>query len=327
MEHATQENKILDILIRVFLSLSILGYLIIIFVYFKFPSYRKLHHKLICTLAVYDTISDLTFFFRVRAKYKTLCKFQAFFVTFFSTVPPYWVFTIALVTWMVIVYHPNKHFLKKFYNFSHFLIICFALILSIVSVTLSRNQPLENYWCLPDPTWVAVEYIWYWIMILFCCVFYVLSIQRLRKLFKEISKLDRDVMDKKKQEILIQIKMLSVPIVFVYTYTWPSISRILEFEHRKPPVWLQYMHGISFPLSGTIYCIIFVFCTKNSRTALFDWLLCKNRHLQKIYQSNNLGDSEFSEQETSDMFDSSSSDTSSDNLISSQSIDAENNYN
>ncbi|KAJ3423404.1 g protein-coupled receptor [Anaeramoeba flamelloides] len=269
-----REKDILEYIILILLTLSVIGYFLIIFVYLKFKHLRKLHRKLLFTLAVYDFISNITFYIPASSNEK-LCKTQSFFLIFFSLIPPFWSAMVAIITWLLIVYHKTKRQLEKVYFYSQIFVLLFAFTVSLLSVLTSANKPLDTDWCVPDRLWMIVTYSWYWIVIFTCLIFYMLSIFRIRRLFYELKKLDSTAKSAKKQELTIQLKMLCIPLTFIWCYLWPSICRVMEFQDKTPPTWLRFMHGINFPLCGFIYCIIFVFFTTPVRKTLFSWLMCK----------------------------------------------------
>ncbi|KAJ3440495.1 g protein-coupled receptor [Anaeramoeba flamelloides] len=281
-----QQKDLLHLIICVLLIISMIGYLIIIALYLKFPQLRKLHRKLLFTLAIYDFISGITFLVPSSRK-EELCKTQSFFVTFFTLLPPYWSSIIAIFTWLLVVYHKTKKALSRLYIYVHCFILLFSFIFSLLSVLTSANKPLETDWCVPDQIWMILTYSWYWLCILTCFVFYLLSVFRIRKLFVELQKLDKGKKTERKSELVIQLKMLCIPLTFIWSYVWPSICRVMEFHDKTPPVWLAFMHGINFPLCGFIYCLIFVFFTSSVRKLFFGWIACKKSHSYNLYSKKN----------------------------------------
>ncbi|KAJ6233430.1 g protein-coupled receptor [Anaeramoeba flamelloides] len=276
-----RKEDLLHLIIIVLLSFSVVGYFIIIFVYLKFKQLRKLHRKLLFTLAAYDFISSITFFIPASSNEK-LCKTQSFFLIFFSLIPPFWSAMVAIITWLLIVYHKTKRQLEKVYFSAQIFILVFSFTISLISVLTSKIKPMDTDWCVPGHFWMILTYSWYWIVIFTCLIFYLLSIFSIRKLFFELKRLDQSAKLVKKQELTIQLKMLCIPLTFIWCYLWPSICRVMEFKGQTPPTWLRFMHGINFPLCGLIYCLIFVFFTTPVRKTLFNWLTCK----KNIYSDN-----------------------------------------
>ncbi|KAJ6244271.1 g protein-coupled receptor [Anaeramoeba flamelloides] len=302
------QKTFLHLLIRILLSISTVSYLIIIVMYIKFPRLRKLHRKLLFTLAIYDFLSNITFLIPTSSNEK-FCQTQSFFVTFFTLIPPYWSSIIAIFTWLLVVYHKTKKALSRLYIYVHCFILLFSFVIALLSVLTSNSKPLDTYWCVPDPIWMTITYSWYWLCIFTCFVFYLLSIFRIRKLFLELKKLDQGKKTERKSELVIQLKMLCVPLTFIWCYIWPSICRSMEFQDKTPPTWLRFMHGINFPLCGFIYCLIFVFFTSSVRVLLFNWVSCKKQAQYDIYSNRTKNTSSSSSSSHSSSETSSFSDT------------------
>ncbi|KAJ6233258.1 g protein-coupled receptor [Anaeramoeba flamelloides] len=278
-------EKLKDQVTLVFVILCVLGYLQIIIVYLKFGYLKRLNGKLLFTLSVYDFLSSCTFFLPGSAN-KTLCKFQTYISCFLTVLPPFWCATIAILTYLVLTRRYSNQQLEKLYRYLHIIGLLGSTVWMIITILYTTPHPVTVYWCTVHGNLLLAEYIWYWVAILICFIFSICSLVSFRQISKEFDKLNRQT---KHETNVIQLRMMSVPLVFIWCYIWSTIERMIEIRNKKPPVWVQWMQIINFSLSGIILCLIFIWFSSGVRSHLVDWLLCKNRRLIQLNKNNREG--------------------------------------
>ncbi|KAJ6237062.1 g protein-coupled receptor [Anaeramoeba flamelloides] len=257
----------------VFVVLCLFGYLQIIIVYLKLGLLKKLNHKLTFTLAIYDSLSSITFFLPGSSS-KALCKLQTYISSFLTVLPPFWCASIALLTFLVIVKRTVSRKMEQLYRFLHIFSLIGATVWMIVTILYSKPKPIKDYWCLIQGNMLLAQYIWYWVAIALCLIFSIISINRISQIIKIHEMNSRD---NKKETISVQYKMVSIPLVFVWCYIWPTINRVYEIKNLEPPRWIQWMHVINFSLTGIIFCLIFIWLTPQIRERVLHWILCKEK--------------------------------------------------
>ncbi|KAJ6238154.1 g protein-coupled receptor [Anaeramoeba flamelloides] len=250
------------------ISLSSVSDLIIVISFIKFANLDKLHRKYLFTLTIYDLMSGIIDFLPGRSN-SFFCDFQAIAQSFLSTIPPYWAATISLITYLRLVQRRSERSLKQMYKPLHLVIVIIALLFLVSSVLTDGGFRTQTYWCAPSDKTLIIIYTWYWVMIFTSLIFTLLTVKQIRKILRQsnevwtnLSHLSRE---RKKKQLMIQLKMLVVPLVFIWCYVWPSIDRIIEISNKRVSKGLLLMYSINFELSAPIYCAVFVFGSSEIR--------------------------------------------------------------
>ncbi|KAJ3423799.1 g protein-coupled receptor [Anaeramoeba flamelloides] len=252
------------------LGLSSLSYLILVVSFILFGNLKKLHRKYLFTLAVYDLMSDLIDILPGKTS-PFLCNFQAVGQSFLSPLPPFWSAAISITTYLRLVGRRSERSLHRLYRVLHICVIPLCLLVMLLAILTGGGNPSQTYWCTSSDKTLIVLYSWYWVMIATSLIFSILTVKQIRKILREANGIFQN--NKKnnrfntKKQTLVQLKMLVVPIVFIWCYIWPSITRIYEITNHKVTKGLLVMHILNFELSGPIYCVVFVFSSAEIRQA------------------------------------------------------------
>ncbi|KAJ3439195.1 g protein-coupled receptor [Anaeramoeba flamelloides] len=264
-----------------FLSLGIIGYIIIIFTYLKFKQLQNNYLKYLFPLACYDLPSCLISIIPTR-KNGSLCTAQALLNMLFSPMAPFWCVTISFCTYLYLVWQSSESLRQKLMKWAH-LFVWIVSLPFLIATTFSNSSPetFEEY-CFYTNNTLKVLYAYYWLAIALCVFFYISSIYSYSKLYKVIfqgtkklgSETNKNENQKGKSKstqaknhyLYYQLKTLSIPLVFIWCYFWPSLDRVMQWSRKKKsPLWIQYMHTIFFAQTGLILCLIFVIFSSSAR--------------------------------------------------------------
>ncbi|KAJ6228330.1 g protein-coupled receptor [Anaeramoeba flamelloides] len=281
------------------LALSSLSYLILVVSFVLFGNLKKLHRKYLFTLAVYDLLSDIVDLFPGKTS-SFLCNFQAVAQSFLSPLPPFWSAAISITTYLRLVGRRSERSLHKLYRVLHICVIPLCLLVMLLAMLTGGGKPSQTYWCESSDKTLIVLYSWYWVMIATSLIFSILTVKQIRKILSEANGIfqnkNKNNRFSPKKQTLVQLKMLVVPIVFIWCYIWPSITRIYEITNHKVTKGLLVMHILNFELSGPIYCIVFVLASAEIRQAFqnYKWpffFLKKKKKKKKTRPNFDLSDS------------------------------------
>ncbi|KAJ3447991.1 g protein-coupled receptor [Anaeramoeba flamelloides] len=255
-----QENEPSKKISILFLSLGIFGYCVIIFTYLKFKKFNNIYLKYLIPLSCYDLVSCCIALIPTKP-HTTLCSIQALLAMLFTPMAPFWCVTISLLTYLWLVWQINQQTRNRIFHWAHLVMWLISITFMLSSLFGPTSPEQFEQYCFYPGVILKVLYGYYWFTITLCLFFCIWSIVTVSKWMKKLGRTSSESKQKaqNKNFLLFQLKTLSVPLVFVWCYLWPSIHRIYFWEKKKTPLWLEYMHTIFFGLTGFILCIIFVF--------------------------------------------------------------------
>ncbi|KAJ6238848.1 g protein-coupled receptor [Anaeramoeba flamelloides] len=260
--------------------LSLIGSLVIVILGVRFPDFRNnFFRKLVFVLSIYDAL--LSFLFIIPGSSGSgFCVFQGYALVWLAAMPPYFSLCIAVITYIHISKNWGVERLQKLMTKLHIISNILCLILTILSISLADSHKFPNsHWCFIEGR--AILGVWYsfiWICTIVSCVLYVLIIHYIRKIYKTVQELTniKDI-KKQKENLKVQLRMSTIPLSLILTWTIASIRRAREIfsPDSEQNSTLNILHSLTNPMQGFYDCIVFVILSSYSRRRVKQLLRCE----------------------------------------------------
>ncbi|KAJ5080050.1 g-protein coupled receptor 1-like [Anaeramoeba ignava] len=269
-------------------SLGSFGALMIIIIFIYFKEYKIFYRKLVFVLSIYDFFQSITYLLPGFSN-KIICEIQFYLIAIFGTTPLFWAATISVISYLKVVKEFNDKKSNKIYKWIHLFLLILIIILIVIATYFHDFNSPKTYWC-SSTTKISVIIIFsfVWIYVIICLIFYILTMIRLRKLIKLISK--GYSLSKKHQtdQIWIQLRMSLIPLIEIIVTIPITIRRIREIINSSfsEIMALDIISSLLICSQGFWDFWIFIIFDPEIRSKLKN---CRSYSYSKYYQENPFG--------------------------------------
>ncbi|KAJ3434928.1 g protein-coupled receptor [Anaeramoeba flamelloides] len=210
---------------------------------------------------------------------KLFCKFQGYFMVYAALLPVFISVCIAIITFLNVVKRWTKNKLKKLFKKIHIISHVIALTIMIFTIAFADSVSFPNTnWCfIKGQEMLGTFYLFIWICILISFVLYILIIKKIRQIYKELNDMV-DFQDKKKKikHLKVQIRMSTIPLSLLFTWSIASIRRTREIFWTNPEQinTLNLLQSVTNPIQGMLDCLVFVIFSSYSRRKVKELFCC-----------------------------------------------------
>ncbi|KAJ5075783.1 g protein-coupled receptor [Anaeramoeba ignava] len=262
-------------------SLGIFGSSTIIFVHFKFPELRTFYRKLVFILSVYDLITALIY--SLPGYYNHfICKIQPIFIIFFVATAAFWNAVISIITFFTVIKRTPVKTLDKFQKICHIILLVISSTMAIILIIFYHPEYNgDSYWCWVKEIKITIMiYSVWWSYALISVLFYITTVIKIRKIFRDISTIrDHDLRKKQRKEAKIQLRMTMIPIIYILVIFPTSFKRARQMANQNAKPWfvLDMFQAFFLSTQGFWDSILFVFLIKRVRVKLFALCSCSKQ--------------------------------------------------
>lgn len=238
-------------------SLSILGSIFIIILYFCYPSLRRLPFRLIFYLTIADLGNSIGMAIPYMKSYP-LCQIQGYFVSYFGLSSLLWCAFIAHAISLTVLYKKDISKYEKLY-----LVIGFVLpVLSFLVLIDIHEYKVALGWCwIMQTNYVNFEFyrqiayrlITYYLPLLF--VFMYITVQHF-KVISEIKASDIFKPETRKYGQAMILKLKMYPIIMIGSLLPVVIIRLMSFS-ITPHWYMTLIGGVGISLGGFLNSIVY----------------------------------------------------------------------
>ncbi|KAJ5080051.1 g-protein coupled receptor 157-like [Anaeramoeba ignava] len=209
-------------------SLGIFGALMIIIIFIYFKAYKIFYRKLVFVLSIYDLIQSISYLLPGRSN-EIICRAQYFLLAIFGSTPQFWASVISIICYLKVAKQFNDTKLNKIYKWIHLSILIPMIILVAISFISHDYKKSNAYWCA-STTRISLIFAYsiVWIYVITCLIFYILSINILRKMIKLVSSGYSSTKISQTNQIWIQLRMSLIPLIEMIITIPLTIKRIRE---------------------------------------------------------------------------------------------------
>ncbi|KAJ5080040.1 g protein-coupled receptor [Anaeramoeba ignava] len=274
-------------------SFSLFGSLTLITTFLIFKQLKFFYRKLVFILSVYDFLQVACFLFPGQ-KNEKICKVQIYLLAFFGFSPYYWTSVIAIISYLKVVKgYPDRklNIISNWFQLVLWILNTFYFIECFI-FSPPLNSP--SYWCWNQNEGIIIAaYVSAWIIGVCCIVFYLLTIIRLRKISKILSKNQKLFLSPQYKQIQIQFRMALIPLIYLICIIPGTLEHLFEITNssHSNSTLLHSFYYICSCLQGFFDFVIFVLFDSSIRHKIFN-CCCSNSS-----QESGLSYQEFDENE------------------------------
>ncbi|KAJ5080055.1 g-protein coupled receptor 157 [Anaeramoeba ignava] len=207
-------------------SLGLIGALLIIIIFLYFKENKIFYRKLVFILSIYDLFQSLSYLLPGNSN-ENLCKIQYYFLAIFASTSQFWSASISLTSYLKIAKEFDDKKLNKIQKWLH-LIMFIPIIVLVIIVGYSHDyNKFKN---------LLILYSFNWTYIIICLIFYILTMIRLRKIIKFLSKeFSSTVKKSQMNQVWIQIRMSLIPLIQIILLIPATIRRLRNMINSSVP--------------------------------------------------------------------------------------------
>ena len=257
------DEKEIYISISISSSLSLIGCLMMIIVYFKYSELQSFAFKLIAYLAFLDLLHSILFLIPTYESASTdnICICQAFFITIVTLESVIWTSVISICLYVSVVKEANMDlYINKIFLY----VTVFCISVSFIPMLNGMDgyaARLGWCWIKDDLFKFILLYFPLWLIIILNAVIYMIVIRRIKSEFGKY----RELISSGKPLIR---KLRMYPILLIISFTPVTILRFLESIQEQSPVELIMISGVFTCLNGFLNFMVYG-CTQQVREAVF----------------------------------------------------------
>ncbi|KAJ5075782.1 hypothetical protein M0811_06644 [Anaeramoeba ignava] len=139
----------------------------------------------------------------------------------------------------------------------------------------------KSYWCWVKEIKITIMiYSVWWSYALISVLFYITTVIKIRKIFRDISTIrDHDLRKKQRKEAKIQLRMTMIPIIYILVIFPTSFKRARQMANQNAKPWfvLDMFQAFFLSTQGFWDSILFVFLIKRVRVKLFALCSCSKQ--------------------------------------------------
>lgn len=244
-------------------TLSLLGCVFIIVVYFRHTELQGFAYKLIAYLALLDLLHCLLFLIPTYDLESTdgLCICQAFLITIVTLESVIWTSVISISLYFSVV---RKVDVKGFVNKIFFYVTAFCSVVSFIPMSKGADEYASRLgwcWLKNDLYKIILLYVPLWLIIILNSIIYMIVIRKVKsefEVYKEINSLGKSIIR----------KLRMYPILLIVSFTPVTILRIFETINQSHSENLVIISGIFTCLNGFLNAMVYG-CTRQVRELVF----------------------------------------------------------
>ncbi|KAJ5080056.1 g-protein coupled receptor 157-like [Anaeramoeba ignava] len=217
-------------------SLGLIGALLIIIIFLYFKENKIFYRKLVFILSIYDFFQSITYLLPGNSD-QNLCKIQYYLTAIFASTSQFWSAIIALTSYLKVVKEFNDKKLNKIQKWFHLIMFIPIIVLIIISAYVHDYNNSKTYWCTStNRAFLIILYGFTWIYIIICLIFYILTMIRLRKIIKFLTKeFSSTVKKSQMNQVWIQIRMSLIPLIQIIILIPGTIRRLRNIINPSAP--------------------------------------------------------------------------------------------
>ncbi|KAJ5070699.1 g protein-coupled receptor [Anaeramoeba ignava] len=267
---------------------GIIGSLLIIIIFLIFKEQKLFYRKLILVLSFYDLLQSISYILPGK-NYHILCHVQMYAIAITGITSQYWCAAISFVSYLKVVKNKTDQYLQKLYQLLHISMLILDVLFILIVTFFGTPTKKETYWCwCSEMGLTMMMYTFYWIFMVICLVFYLLTIIKLRAVFKIISQIQIQI-SKEKQlaQFKIQLRMSLIPLIYIILLIPPTIKRVNEEIHpnSKSSIIINILQAIATTSHGFWDFLIFIVFVKEMRKKIRNCSSISNQNRDQKYSS------------------------------------------
>ncbi|KAJ5067945.1 g protein-coupled receptor [Anaeramoeba ignava] len=240
---------------------GIIGSLLTIIIFLHFKEQKLFYRKLILVLSFYDLLQSISYILPGKINIY-VCHVQMFAIGITGITSQCWSGAISFVSYLKVVRNKPDEYLEKVYKYFHIAMGILVLIITLIITVFGTPTKKDTYWCWCSQMRITMMmYIFYWILMISCLIFYILTVIELRKVFKKILKIQFKVSKEKQMtQFRIQLRMSMIPLIYIITLIPATIKRFKEeFDsNSKSSTAINILQAIGTTTHGFWDFLIFV---------------------------------------------------------------------
>ncbi|KAJ5080060.1 g-protein coupled receptor 1 [Anaeramoeba ignava] len=272
-------------------SLGLTGALLIIIIFLYFKSTKLFYRKLVFILSIYDLFQSLSYLLPGNSN-GVICKIQYYLTAIFASTSQFWSAIISLISYLKVVKQIDDKKLNKIHKWFHLIMLIPIIVLIIISAYAHDYDDSKTYWCvLTTESFLLTLYVFIWIYVINCLVFYILTIIQLRKVLKLIkNEKSFSLLAAQKNQLWIQIRMSLIPLIQIIIMIPATIRRLRDIIDPSAPdiIVIDILQSLLVTSQGFWDFWIFVVFDPEMRDKIKG--CCCSNLKQKYLQENELSD-------------------------------------
>ncbi|KAJ5080053.1 g-protein coupled receptor 157-like [Anaeramoeba ignava] len=206
-------------------GLGMIGSFSIIMIFLYLKEYRIFYRKLVFILSIYDLLQSISYFLPGNSG-QVVCEIQYYLIVIFPEIVQFWTANISLISYLKIVKEfddSRLNSIQKWFHFANFIPIIALIIISVLNRDYDNSK---TFWCAPTSNVLIIVKNHFFQFSK--KNFYILTIIRMRKSFKLITKGYTERRKNQMNQVWIEFRMSLIPLIQIIVIIPGTIRRIRD---------------------------------------------------------------------------------------------------